>query len=401
MNSNHHRSTRANKQAGQTLLPVAFGMVVFGAVLGLAIDLGYLRYLKRELQTATDSAAIAAAAEFNYGDITTAAKTVTVNNPPASGPNQGQAGYIEVLIAKVQPTLFMRIVPGALTSTTITTRAVAELSGGQGCVYTLQSAPGGITIGTASRRGGGASFNASCAYIDNGNMTLLGRADNVSATTIGVAGSFTNGARARVAPTPVGAVSASDPLAYLPTQNPGNCDYTNVSYNSGTHNLFPGVYCGGLQITGTANINFNHGTYVMMPNGPTNNGLIIAGSGNVIGSNVTFYNGAASGAVSITNTNTVSLTASATGAYAGILIFQDPANGNNATVDGGNNPTFQGALYFPNLNTTLSIDNIGNNADYTIIVAGSLDVRGNNNQLGNNYSSLANGSPIRDAVLVE
>jgi len=408
---------RNKRESGQALLPVAFGMVLFGAALGLAIDIGYLRYLKRQLQTAVDSAAIAAAAEVNYGDYVAAAKadsatngftdgangvTVTVNNPPTSGPNQGQPGYVEVLIAKTQPTFFIRIVPGAATSSTVAARAVAYLGSARGCIYSLKPSPGNITIGVVSRRGGGASLNANCSVIDNGDLTLFGRPDNVSASAIGVAGTFSNGTRSNVTPTPLGAVSASDPLSYLPTQNPGNCDFTNFPpITNGFQTLNPGVYCGGISITQTANVTFNPGLYILMQNGSTNNGLAIGGSGNVNGSGVTFYNGANSGSVSITNTGTVSLTAPTSGTYAGILILQDSNNSHNATVDGGNNPTFQGALYFPNLNSILTIDNIGNNAAYTILVAGSLDIRGNNNVLGNDYSSLSNGSPIKDAVLVE
>ena len=405
---------RNRREAGQTLITLAFGMVLFCAVLGLAIDIGYMRDLKRRLQTAVDSAAIAAAAEVSYGDYVAAAKadsaansftdgangvTVTVNDPPASGPHQGQPGYVEVLIAKTQPTFFIRIVPGAPISSTVTARAVAYLGNARGCIYSLQPSPGHTTIGVAS--GGGASLNANCTMIDNGDLTLLGSPTNLSASAIGVVGTVYNGTGANVTPTPSGAVSASDPLSYLPTQNPGNCDVRNFSISSGFQTLNQGVYCGGINVTGTASVNFNPGLYVLMPNGLTNNGLTISGSGSVNGSGVTFYNGANSGHVLITNTGTVSLTAPTSGTYAGILIFQDPNNSNNATVDGGNNPTFQGALYFPNLTSMLRIDNVGNNAAYTILVAGSLDIRGNNNVLGNDYSSLSNGSPIKSAVLVE
>ena len=172
-----------------------------------------------------------------------------------------------------------------------------------------------------------------------------------------------------------------------------------MTYNSGTHIIRPGVYCGGLVITGTANVTFISGTYVMMPNGPTNNGLSINGSGNMNAAGVTFYNGAGSGSVSIANSGNATFVAPTSGTYAGVLLFQDPGNTTSAIVEGGNNPRFEGALYDPN--AQLTIDNIGDDAAYTIIVAGSLVVSGDTNQLPNNYSSLANGSPIKDAVLVE
>ena len=54
---------RRNRESGQALIFVGFSLVVLAAVVGLAIDMGYLRYTKRRLQTAADSAAIAGASE--------------------------------------------------------------------------------------------------------------------------------------------------------------------------------------------------------------------------------------------------------------------------------------------------------------------------------------------------
>jgi len=408
---------RRNGEAGQTLVFVALGMVLLGAALGLALDLGYMRLSKRRIQTAVDSAAIAGAAEINYADVTAAAKadaasngftdgvngvTVTVNSPPASGPNQGKQGYVEVLISRTEPTFFIRIVPSGATTSTVQARAVAYLGNAKGCVYTLEPSPGAITMGTAGRRGGNVDMTAqNCAIIDNGDLTLFGRADRLSASAIGVAGTVRSG-RSNVTPAPQqGMISASDPLAFLPTQNPGSCDFTNRSINSGNQVLTQGVYCGGLMITGSASVTFTPGLYVITPQGGVNNGLVINSSGTVTGDGVTFYNAAGSASVSITSSGTVSLTAPTNGNYAGILLFQDPANQSPATVDGGINPKFEGALYFPNVNSTLTIDDIGSADAYTIVVAGSLDIRGNNNIFNSDYSSLSNGSPIKDAVLVE
>jgi Putative Flp pilus-assembly TadE/G-like len=411
---------RHRREKGQALVSAAVGMVVLGAVLGLAIDVGYLRFIKRQLQTAVDSAAIAAAAEINYGDVTSAAKadaaangftdgsggvTVTVNAPPLSGPNQGVSGYVEVLIAKTQPTFFVRIAPGGATSSTVQARAVAYLGSAKGCIYALQPSPGAITIGTAGRRGGGVDLTANCAVIDNGDFTLHGRADNISASAIGVAGTEYNGTRSTLNPAPqTGMVSGSDPLVYLQANLPTEAPCTQTDFppvNGGNQALYPGVYCGGLTIGGNANVTLSPGVYVITPSGDQNNGLQFGGAATVTGSGVTLYNGQFSSPVSITSTADVSLTAPTSGTYAGVLLFQNPNNQASATVQGGDNPLFQGALYFPNLNSTLTLDDIGAVADYTIAVAGSLDIRGNVNVFGSNYSSLSNGSPIKDPVLVE
>ena len=88
---------KRNRESGQALFFVGFSLVVLTAVVGLSIDMGYLRYTKRRLQTAADSAAIAGASELNNGNFRTAALndsksngfengvngvTVTPHNPP-------------------------------------------------------------------------------------------------------------------------------------------------------------------------------------------------------------------------------------------------------------------------------------------------------------------------------
>ena len=45
---------KRNRQAGQALVFVTFGLVALIGVVGLSIDMGYLRYTKRRLQTAAD-----------------------------------------------------------------------------------------------------------------------------------------------------------------------------------------------------------------------------------------------------------------------------------------------------------------------------------------------------------
>jgi Putative Flp pilus-assembly TadE/G-like len=401
---------RRNKEAGQTLVFVALGMVLLSAVLGLAVDIGYMRFLKRRMQTAADSAAIAAAAEINYGDVAAAAKadaasngftdqangvTVTVNNPPASGPNQGVQGYVEVLISKNQPTFFIRVVPGGAATSTVVARAVGHLGNAKGCIYVLGQAPG------MEVHHNGAVSAQNCAILDNGNLTVRNGA-TITASAIGVGGTVNNSGGS-LTPTPqTGMVLASDPLAYLPTQNPGACNFTNFNINSGNAILNQGVYCGGITITGSASATFNPGLYIMTSGGgPPSVGLLISSSGTVTGSGVTIYNAASSGPITITSTGTVSFSASTSGTYAGVLMFQDPANASPAIVNGGNNPMFAGALYFPNLSANLSITNIGSGASGTTIVAGSLDVRGNTNNFNSAYSLFSSGSPIKNAVLAE
>ncbi len=397
---------RRNSEAGQTLVFVAFGMVIIGAILGLAIDMGYMRFLKRRIQTAADSAAIAGAAEIKYGDAATAAKadaasngltdgsngvTVTVNTPPASGPHQGLSGYVEVVISKTQPTFFIRIVPGGAANSTVQARAVAGSA--KNCIYTLQSS------GTLSMNRGSTIDAPNCAIVDNGDLASQG---TITASSISVGGPGI--ACSSCTPTPQqGIIQAADPLAYL--QPPATAPCTTLpTISSGARQIFPGSYC-AINVIGTATVTFQPGLYIVNGNGappidcpgaPTS-GLCIDTSGTVTGNGVTFYN-TNNTSISIANTGTISLTAPTAGTYAGILLYQDRSDSNAATIRAANGPKFEGALYFPS--ATLSIHDIGSAAAYTIVVAGSLNAH-NNNTFNSDYSSLSNVSPIREGVLVE
>src|SRR5580658_4608064 len=60
-------TTRRKSEAGQSLIFVALLMFVLLAIMGLGIDMGYMRYQKGRLQEAADAGAIAGAGEVLYG----------------------------------------------------------------------------------------------------------------------------------------------------------------------------------------------------------------------------------------------------------------------------------------------------------------------------------------------
>ena len=123
------------------------------------------------------------------------------------------------------------------------------------------------------------------------------------------------------------------------------------------------------------------------------------------GTNLTFYNttGSAAGYTGANNAyagisiaNGVTATFSRTdisGSLSGILFFQDrsvPKGSAASSFAGGTSLNLTGALYFPT--TQLNYSN-GASAAYTILVADTLTFTGGAT-MNNNYTSLANGSPI-------
>ncbi len=408
---------RYRNDAGQALLMMALSMVVLCGFAGMGIDMGYLRYMRRHMQAATDSAALAGAAEVGYGDVTSAAwadaatngftngvkgTTITVNNPPVSGPHQGNSRYVEVRVAQIQPTFFMKLL--GVDSEMVSTRAVAYSGVSGACIYALNPSESSAFVVN-----GNSNLTAQCGILDNSSDYKAALVTNgggcLTAKYIGVVGNFKTNSSCPPAPTPVSGIAGfTDPLAYLQPPTVGACDYpSGFSTSGGTQTIYPGVYCGGINISGgSTDVTFSPGTYII--NG---GGMSISGGANVHGNGVTFYITGTSSSfkgVSITGGSNSALIAPTTGTYASILFFQDRSVGSGSSaadsnIAGGSGTDIQGTLYFPTTNLTYagsSVDSL-----YTILIADTVKIT-NTTIINDTYQTLPNGSsPIHSAILSE
>jgi Flp pilus assembly protein TadG len=396
---------KRRSEAGQAIAAVAFGLVALVGVVGLAIDMGYMRYEKRRLQSAADSAAIAAASELQYSSGTPSSAalndskangfedsvngvTVTPHIPPIDGPFSGRANYAEVTVQQTAPTFFMRIF--GVNSTTLNVTAVAKLGSSRGCVYTL-----GLILGL--NLGGNNLTAPGCGVVDNALLNLGGGC--LTAESIGVVLNVLGGC---TIPAPILNIApTADPLAYLVPPGFGAClPNPNVNQPAGPAVVLnPGTYCAGITIqpTNAVAVVLNPGLYVL--NGAP--GLQIQGTGDVTGNGVEFYITGLAG-VQVTGTGNVTLSApvnalaASPGIPGGVLFFQDRLNPLPAHITAGN-LNLAGALYFPVAQLTLGATNP---SPYLILVSDSIQTQGNIT-IGTDYSTLADGSPIRAAVLVQ
>ena len=407
---------KRENEAGQALVFAAVGLAVLMGFAGLGIDMGMLRYQKRLQQTAADSGALAGANNLAFpasGGVTTGAKnasagngftdgtnnvTVTVHNGPTSGPHNGDAHYVEVLVTAVQPTYFMKVL--GINSQTITARAVATnvsgVTSGGGCLYTLgppSSAIEGIGIN------GNATLNATtCGISDNGNFDTSGCALQVNAGTFGVSGTGsacggTVTCSAQAGPCPaLGMPAATDPMSFLtPPCNPctGGTDLGKVK--NGTLN--PGTYT-NLSIQANGNVTFNAGTYIF-----TGTGIGCSGNPTIRGTGVTFYF-TGNATFNCNGDTDVQLTAPTSGTYAGILMYQNPADTQGPQIGGNNTSFFKGVLYFPKSEVTF----YGNGTGYAvgIVVADAFALSGHPTVNLQGSAGLPAGvSIITNAILVE
>lgn len=369
------------------------------------------------MQTAADSAAMAASEELSYGDFVKAGKadastngytdgtggiTVAINNPPSSGPNSSNSAYVEAVVTGSEPTYFLRVL--GVNSMTVSARAVAYEGNGPSCIYVMDPSASG-----ALSTNGNVNVQSSCGLMVNSSsssgLTAVGNV-TIKAPSIGVVGNYSLGGNASLTPTPkTGIIAATDPLASVAAPTVGSCAHTNLSFNGNTgssgapYQLYQGTYCGGITVHGNAWLHFNAGTYVL-----AGGGMNISANTVMSGTGVTFYNTTGTGgygAITMNGNSTVNLSAPTTGPLAGILFFQDrsiPKTGAASTLSGNSSSTFDGAVYFPT--TTLSFNGNSSANGYSIVVANKLTLVGNAS-LGSNYSSLPNGSPIKSTILAE
>jgi Flp pilus assembly protein TadG len=392
-----------HRESGQALVLVTVSLVVLIAVLGLAIDMGYLRYTKRRLQTAADSAAIAGASELNGGNYRAAALndsksngfengvngiTVNPHSPPVDPPfstKVNSATFVEVQVQQDAPTFFMRIF--GLRHATVSATAVAQLASSRGCIYAL-----GLLTGITVQ----GNVNApNCGVLDNAILSLGGGC--ITASSIGVVLRLLGGC---ANPPPIiGIDPTPDPLAYLVPPGIPACKFakTYVVNSAATTTLNPGRYCGGIVVANanTGDLVFNSGLYILDAPGlqvPAGNPTNLRGNG------VTFYI-TGGGSVQLNGTGNVTLTAPTAlpspGIPAGVLFYQDRGNPAAASING--NINFTGALYFPGAMLTLGG---AVNSGYAVLVADIINFNGNVG-IGSDFSSLPAGSPVKAAVLVQ
>ena len=340
----------AGEQTGQALVVTALCMVVLIGFLGFAIDVGHLRLVKSQMQSAADAAALAAGLEIrvcsttpgcpamqsavktamnenglsgaafltNCGGTPGSGVTVMLNDPPCSSagdPNKANTKYVEAVVTQNVTTYFSRIF--GFNNIMVSARAEAKRGVGP-CIYALD--PHGSSAITVV---GALGVQSTCGVVDESDSSsaiacAIGLA--ITAPRIAVTGSVFS-LLCGSSPAPVVNVprpAVPDPLSYLPapphasdacpsasatgTNYSGSKTAINITAASilltgNTYTFNPGVYCGGINITAAVllNLTFNPGVYILR-DGPgllgTQGGfnLTLSALSHISGQGVMFYN---------------------------------------------------------------------------------------------------------------
>jgi hypothetical protein len=180
----------------------------------------------------------------------------------------------------------------------------------------------------------------------------------------------------------------ADPLTHLAAPSPSGLTNYGAVTVSGTSSksLSPGIYS-QISISGSATVTLNPGMYTL-----ERGGLTVSGLASLTGNGILIYNtgskypsaGGNYGAITLSGSGTVKLSAATTGVYAGIVIDQDP-NDMQTLALSGTAVAVTGTVYAPKaplvlsgsaqLNATLDVDLLtmsGSAVDSTSVGGGAL-----------------------------
>jgi hypothetical protein len=249
-----------------------------------------------------------------------------------------------------------------------------------------------------------------CGVFSNANFRSVGGACVVT-PAVSYAGSYTNSdSSGNCGPQGISqGVPIVDPMEYkysIPAHS--SCTAHNFKVNGGTTvTIPPGTYCGGITISGSVDhIIFSPGEYILV-----GGGLSVNGSATVTGSGVTFFNTYSNsdhyGAISLTGSGLVSLTAPTSGTDKALLFYQDPtvswSSSNGSSISGGTNSVFNGILYFPTTDLTYggnsSTSSTGTDG-YTTLIGYNVKIEGTA-QVNSDYSTLGGNNPLQNALFAE
>lgn len=387
-------------QRGQALIVIALALGGLLLGIGLALDTGQLFVARRAAQTAADAGAWAGATVLYAGGSAAQARTaaaddatrngytnggsisVTTASPPTSGTYANDPGYIEVTITEQVLTRFLFGASGGRTAVTVRAIAGVARSGtGQAVIVTRSSGATTLRLLGTTRftiTGGGTNTNTT-----NNNAVSIGAGGLLTATFHRVTGNVNAADAGRMSPAPTtGVAAAADPFATLAgPSTTGVPIYGGQTITNATVTLSPGIYSGLISVGNNGIARLNGGNYIFRAGlTTTNNGsLVLAGTDGVLLYNANASYPAAGGAcgnLSLAGTGTLTLSASRTGSYAGMLLYQARSCTNAAAITVRTGTTLNGTLYVPA--ATLTVTAANNVTIASQIIADQLTITGNN-----------------------
>ena len=356
----HEVARKLREESGQAIVVTAMVVPIMVGCIAMCVDMGVLFHEKRNLQIAADAAAIAGAVDYLYnGSAQSAQKaagvassvngfedqsggvTVTTSVPPVDGPNAGVNGYVETIVSKPIPTVFMRVL--GFSDVVVKARGVAGTPAyGTACIWALSQTGTGLDL-----QGKYDIEAPDCGIYVNSTssdaVSVTGAAGTVNALFLDAVGN--TAPKHQTNPTAVTPNSAarSNPWGNLtgPTPSNGECTTTDSLTTTISATITgPGT---GYAVCYTKAVTLNGatlgpGTYVF-ENGVSISGTVTVNSGTL---------DIEGGSFNQPSNTLLNITAPTTGTYNGIAIMQPASNSNQLQVQfGSNNETLDGYIFAP------------------------------------------------------
>jgi hypothetical protein len=341
-------------------------MILLLSFTAIVVDGGLLMDQRQRVQSAADLAALAAADKLfvnfpTYQGVDTpgTAKAAalasaaangfpnpTVNIPPQSGPFAGLPGYAEVIVTYNQTRHFSKIFGSS--DLPVVARAVSQGRWAAIKAGVMVLDPTGS--GSLTATGGGTmtvagvpiiiDSNSPTAAVATGGGTFVSPEFDIAGTPgIGGSGSWQGTVYSGQPPIP-------DPLAYLPEPDPSTMvvqskNQTHIAGNQ-TTTIYPGVYNGGITVSGQGQLVMMPGIYYMNGGGFTFTGL-----GGLSAAGVMIVNNPQSNSdtISITGNGAINFSPPTSGIYQGISLWQTRSATNTIYVSGNGASSMSGTFY--------------------------------------------------------
>ena len=387
-------------QAGIASIWVLLSFLVVLLFIGLAIDTAYLLTVGSQLQNAADASALGGAQHLrsNYDLVRSVAVNVAAANNAAGASvqldsaNDVEIGFYDAAMDTFTPSMIQvnacRVTVrrtadsanGAVTrpfsdligpeTTEMARSSIAAIGGtlGAGMILLNEFARDALEI----QGSGEVIITDGCVQVNSNNSRAARIFGNalLDAKILNTPGAVTLQGSADITGEIIeSSYAVPDPLADLPEPvwNPA-MDLTPTMPSGNNITLSPGYYSGGLDFTGNKRITLLPGTYIL-----DGSGLRMRGNAELYADGVTFYI-TGSGDVDLAGTGDVFVTASESGTYEGVAIFQDRANTNQAFFRGTSGMSLEGTYYFPSNHVRVQ----GNSEEFgTQFIADTAEIQGN------------------------
>ena len=352
-------------------------------VSGAAVDYGMLVSLRNDLQITADNAALAGARLLGTpGQVEKQIVWKTEQNAAGHideemGKAESRASFdretntVSIIIRQHWQPFFAHFVGQDITPVEV--RASASYFGNSNiCLLTLdERAAQSINLSlVASLEAKNCGVHANSTHA---RAIQLGPLARLHATVVcsagGVSGLLSNFSPAPTTDCP----RVDDPMAeFKPPPVPARCDVTGYKISNGSDVLSPGVYCGGLHVSGTADVRLRPGLYIIK-DGP----LSVRGRSSFKGTSIGFYLSGNSSLISFEDAALIRLSGVETGEMGGILMFEDRASSHSRThrISSSRADELTGTIYLSRGTLLINPDAlVAAQSAYTAIVAHRMEL---------------------------